>query len=35
MCHIILDASQVFMHCSFRNTAVDALADIFRRDVGS
>jgi len=35
MCRIVLDASQVFVHCSFRNAPVDALVDIFGRDVVS
>ena len=35
MCRIVLDASQVFVHCSFHNAPVDVLADIFRRDVVS
>ena len=35
MCCIVLDASHVFVYCSFRNVPVDALADILRRDVVS
>ena len=35
MCCIVLDASHVFMYCSFRNALVDALADVLRRDVVS
>ena len=30
MCCIVLDASHIFMYCSFRNAPVDAFVDIFR-----
>jgi len=32
---IVLNASHVFVYCSFRNAPVDVLADILRRDVVS
>jgi len=35
MCCIVFNASHVFVYCSFRNAPVDALADVFRRDVVS
>jgi len=35
MCCVVLDASHIFMYCSFRDAPVDAFADIFRRDVVS
>jgi len=30
MCCVVLDASHIFMYCSFRNAPIDAFADIFR-----
>ena len=33
MCYIALDASHVFIYCSFRNAPIDAFTDVLRRDV--
>jgi len=35
MCCIVLDASHIFVHCSFRNAPIDAFADILMGDVVS